>query len=234
MLLQSLRALCLAPEELRSIWKWLAALQDWPQYLEDLHQAFWPIQVLLMWLSLIPLWLEANNVFLRTSHFISLSSSWSLPQQQAITPEMHQQGESGSKLSHTASAVFHEPPAVTQQKCGHQSVHSDSANTVTENMNQNPTLTIDVWTESSTNKKQHGIGCEYIHSEVDGSQVTIKSPAAVCGALHDRFVAARNGKPPWSTKILIHSVNKLHVQDIVSCRIFEGELWNNYPQEWIE
>jgi len=59
----------------------------------------------------------------------------------------------------------------TQQKHKHQLVHREAANVATNNMTQNTHLEIISETGRSTNKKQHAIGCEYIHIMVDGRQL---------------------------------------------------------------
>jgi hypothetical protein len=61
----------------------------------------------------------------------------------------------------------------TQQARRHQLVHCDAANAATKNMTQDGYLEIFHKTESSTNKKQHAVGCVYIHSVVNGRQLTM-------------------------------------------------------------
>jgi hypothetical protein len=51
------------------------------------------------WLLLIPFWLEANYIFLRTSHFFALSSSRHYAPQPIMTPLPCERAESGSKSS---------------------------------------------------------------------------------------------------------------------------------------
>ena len=50
-------------------------------------------------------------------------------------------------------------------------MHREAANVATENMTQDAHLQIVRKTGSSTNKKQHAIGCEYVHNMVDGRQL---------------------------------------------------------------
>jgi hypothetical protein len=87
-------------------------------------------------------------------------------------------------------------------------------------------------TGSSTNKKQHAVGCEYIHSGVNGRQLTIYHTAGVCRELRDQFIAARNGKPPWSTKAFVRTVHEIEQHDVVSSGIFADEFPDKHPREW--
>ena len=62
----------------------------------------------------------------------------------------------------------------TQRECRHQLVHCNAANVATKNMSQDAHLQIIHKTESSKNKKQHAIGCKYIHIKVNDSRLTVK------------------------------------------------------------
>jgi len=86
------------------------------------------------WLSLIPFWTEANYIFLRTSHFFSLSSSSPFAHQQSMAPQTPQQGEGGSESSRPAAAWPCALPTGTQLQCRHHLVHCDAADAATENM----------------------------------------------------------------------------------------------------
>jgi len=59
----------------------------------------------------------------------------------------------------------------TLQQPRHQFVHREPANVATGIMTQDVHLKIDRTTGSSTNKKQHAIGCEYVHIMVYGRQL---------------------------------------------------------------
>jgi len=65
-------------------------------------------------MSLIPYWIEANYIFLRTSHFFSLSSSLPFPQQQVMAPHTPQPAGSRSQLSRTTGTSSNWPPAETR------------------------------------------------------------------------------------------------------------------------
>jgi len=58
------------------------------------------------WLLLIPFWHDANYIFLRTSHFFSLSSSSSILHQKIMDTQPPQPGERGSKSSQLVGATF--------------------------------------------------------------------------------------------------------------------------------
>jgi len=112
------------------------------------------------WLLLIPIWLEADYIFLRTSQFLSLSSFSSSQRRQIVAPLTPAQGASGSESSRMTGASSIAPPTVTQPECRHQLVHCDAANAATENMTQSAHLKMVPKTGSSKNKKQHAIRCE--------------------------------------------------------------------------
>jgi len=88
-----------------------------------------------------------------------------------MTTQTPQTGKSGSESSETTGASFNASLQGTQQQRRHQLVHREAANVATENMTQDAHLKIVRKTGSSTNKKQHAIGCEYVHIMVDGRQL---------------------------------------------------------------
>jgi len=88
-----------------------------------------------------------------------------------MTTQTPQAGESGSKSSETTGASFNASLQDTQQQRRHQLVHREDANVATENMTRDAHLKIVRKTGSSRNKKQHTIGCEYVHIMVDGCQL---------------------------------------------------------------
>jgi len=55
---------------------------------------------------------------------------------------------------------------------------------------------------------QHGIGCEYIHIEVDGLQLMIYYAAAVRRESRDHIVAACHGKPDGQPRQLFAQSTK--------------------------
>jgi len=61
----------------------------------------------------------------------------------------------------------------TQQECRHKFVHRDAANAATNHMTQDAHLKIVCKTGSRRNKKQHAVGCEYIHIDAIGCQLTV-------------------------------------------------------------
>ena len=125
------------------------------------------------WLEPIPSWLEANNIFLRTSHFFSLSTFCPIPHQQIIRTHTPQPTENGSDMSESSGASSNASLAGTQLQCRHQLVHHDTTNTATRNVTQNAHSKIICKTGTSKIKNQHGIGCNYIHIEVNWHQLTI-------------------------------------------------------------
>jgi hypothetical protein len=87
-------------------------------------------------------------------------------------------------------------------------------------------------TERSNNTQQHAIGCESLHIDTEGRQQTISYTAALHRELRGQFIAARNGKPPWSTKGIIRTVRQFEHHDFVSCAIFVYKCRNKGPREW--
>jgi len=111
-----------------------------------------------------------------------------------------QPGLSGSESSWLAGASSNTSLSGTQEEHRHQLVHQDAANATTKNMTQDEHFKIVHKTGSSTNKTQHAVGCEYIQTVVNGHQLTLYQVVGVHRELRDHFIAACNGKPPWSTK----------------------------------
>jgi len=96
-----------------------------------------------------------------------------IPQQQVIAPEILQPGAVEAELSGTTGTSNNAPPIGTQQQRRHQWGHRDAAIVATENMSQDAHFKIVCKTGRSKNKKQHAIGCESIHSDVDNGQLTV-------------------------------------------------------------
>jgi len=82
-------------------------------------------------------------------------------------------GESRSNTSRLAGAPSNMEILGTQQERRHYLVHHDAANGATKHMTQDAHLKIVRKAGSSKNKKQHAVGCEYIHIEAKGVQLTI-------------------------------------------------------------
>jgi hypothetical protein len=50
--------------------------------------------------------------------------------------------------------------------------------------------------------------------------------------LRNEFIAARNGKPPWSTKAFVSTVRKIEHRHAISSGIFADEFPDKHPREW--
>jgi len=87
-------------------------------------------------------------------------------------------------------------------------------------------------TGPSTNKKQPAVGCEYIYTVVNGHQLTVYHVAGVRRELYEKFIAACNGKPPWSTKAFVCILRKIEHHDVVSAGIFKDEFHGKGPPQW--
>jgi hypothetical protein len=62
---------------------------------------------------------------------------------------------------------------VAQQECRHKLVHHNAANVATKLMTQDAPLQIVHKTGRRNDMKEHAVGCEYIHIEEDGGQLTV-------------------------------------------------------------
>jgi len=99
-------------------------------------------------------------------------------------------------------------------------------------MTQDAHLKIVRKTGSSTNTKQHGVWCEYIHTVVNGRQLIIYHTACARRERRDQCIVARNGKLPWSTKAIVCTVREFEHHDVVRCMIFPDESLEKYPRAW--
>jgi len=124
------------------------------------------------------------------------------------------------------------PPGETQQQRRHQLVHCDAAIVATNNKHQDTQFKIVCKAGSTKNKKQHAIRCESIHIDADDGQLTVQRTAGVGRELHDQFIAACNGKPPFSTKAFVHTVREIELHDIVGSGTFGDKSGVKRPQEW--
>jgi len=50
--------------------------------------------------------------------------------------------------------------------------------------------------------------------------------------MRDQFIAARNGKPPWSTKSFVRTVREMEHHDVISAGVFADEFRDKRPREW--
>jgi len=82
-------------------------------------------------------------------------------------------GESGSNTGGLAGAASNTYVLSTQQECRHKLVHPDAADAATKHMTQDEHLIIVRQTGSRRNKKQSAVGCEYIHIDAIGGQLTV-------------------------------------------------------------
>jgi len=82
-------------------------------------------------------------------------------------------GESGSNTGRLAGATSNTEMLGTQQERRHKLVHRDAADATTKHMTQDAHLKIVRKTGSRRNMKQHAVGCEYIHIDAIGSQLTV-------------------------------------------------------------
>jgi hypothetical protein len=84
-----------------------------------------------------------------------------------------QPGPSGSKSGQLADASSNMSLIGTQQERRHQLVHRKAADAATKHMTEDAHLKIVRKTGHSTNKKQHAVGCEYLHTAVNSRQLTV-------------------------------------------------------------
>ena len=82
------------------------------------------------------------------------------------------------------------------------------------------------------NKKQHVVGCECIHIEAIGGELTVSHTAVVHRELRNEFITAHNGKPLWSTKAFVGTVPEIQYHDVVSSGIFADQFPYKHPREW--
>jgi hypothetical protein len=109
----------------------------------------------------------------------------------------------------------------------------DAANAATKNMTQDVHLKIVHMTGSSTNKKQHEVGCECIHTAVNGSQITVYLSAGVRQEVCDQYIAAYNRKPLRETKTFVRIVRAIGHQDVKSLGSLVAEFCDKHPCEYI-
>jgi hypothetical protein len=143
-----------------------------------------------------------------------------------------QPGPSGSKSGQLADALSNMSLIGTQQERRHQLAHREAADAATKHMTKDAHLNIVCKTGSSTNMTQHAVECEYLHTVVNGCQLTVLQIAGVRRELRDQFIAAHNRKHPWSTKAFVHKLCETEYHDFVSSGIFAHEFPEKHPREW--
>jgi len=82
-------------------------------------------------------------------------------------------GESGSNTVRLAGSESNTEILAMQQERRYMSVHRDGANAATKHMTQHAHSEIVRKAESRNNKKQHAVGCECMHMEAIGGQLTV-------------------------------------------------------------
>jgi len=90
-----------------------------------------------------------------------------------------QPGPRGSTSGRLAGALSNTSFIGTQQECRHQLVYREAAEAATKQITQDGHLKIIRKTGSSTNMKQHAVGCEYLHTMVNSGQLTVKQTASL-------------------------------------------------------
>jgi len=141
-------------------------------------------------------------------------------------------GESGSNSCLLVGATSNTGILGPQQQRRQQLVHCNAANAPTEHMTQKVHLKIVCKTERRKIKKQHAVGCGYIHIQVTSGQITISHTAGVCRELRNEIIAACNRKPPWSTREFVAIVREIEHHDVASSGIFVYEFSDMNPREW--
>jgi len=82
-------------------------------------------------------------------------------------------GESRSNTGRLAGTTSNTEILGTQQELRHKLVNRDAADAATKHMTQDAHLKIVCKTGSRKNKKQHAVGCEYIHIDAIGGHLTV-------------------------------------------------------------
>jgi len=146
-----------------------------------------------------------------------------------MAPEILQPGAMEAESSWMTGTSNNAPPGETQQQRRLQLVHRDVAIAALETMTLDAHRNIESKSGSSKNKKEHGIGYESIHLEVDNGQVTVSHTAGVRRELRAQFIAADNGKPPRLTKASDRTLHRIEHHDSVSSGIFTPEMGDKFP-----
>ena len=140
-------------------------------------------------------------------------------------------GESGSNTGRLAGAPSNTELLCKQHERRHKLGHRDAANAATKHITQDAHIKIVRKTGTRKNKNQHSVGCDCIHIEAIGSQLTVSRTVGVCRELCNEFSTVRNGKPPWLTKAFVHTVREIAHHNVVSSGIFTNEFPDKHPRE---
>jgi len=136
-----------------------------------------------------------------------------------MATQSSQTGRNGSKLSKTTRASSNTSLEGTQQQHRHQLVHHEAANVPTITMTKDPHLKIVCKSGSSTNKKHHGTGCEYVHIMVDGLRMIEELTVGIQRELRDQSLAARTRKPAWSKQAFVSTFWENEFHNVVTSGI---------------
>ena len=120
----------------------------------------------------------------------------------------------------------------THQERRHKLVHHDAANAVPKHMTHDAHLKIVCQTRRRKNKKQHWVGCEYIHFDGNGSQLIVQCTVGACREQCNICINASNGKPAQSTYTFVLTVSKIEHHDVVSGWIIADAFPDKGPHEW--
>jgi len=82
-------------------------------------------------------------------------------------------GESGWNTGRLAAATSNQEILGTQHERRQNLVHRDADDAATKHMTQDAHLKIVRKTGRRRNKKQHAVGCEYIHIDAIGGQFSV-------------------------------------------------------------
>jgi len=140
-----------------------------------------------------------------------------------MAPQTPRHGESGTESSRTMGDSSNMLPTETQLQPRHNWVHRGAEIAATEDMTLDPQLRIVCMTRSSKKRKQHAIGCNSCRIEVHRRQLMMSHVAGVRREVHDQFIAARNGKPPWSTNASVRTLCEIEHHDVVTSGIFPDQ-----------
>jgi hypothetical protein len=76
------------------------------------------------------------------------------------------------------------------------------------------------------------VGCECIHTLVNGCQLTVYHTAGVGRELHDHVFAVSNWNPPWSAKAFERTVREIEHHDVVRSGIVVDDIREKHLREW--
>jgi len=138
-------------------------------------------------------------------------------------------GESGSKFSQLVGATSSMSIIATQVQCRHQLVQHDVAKVAAKHLSHEVHLKIVLKTGSSKNKTDHPVGCEYIHVEEYGCQLTIYGIVGDPTERHERVIAHHYGIPAFSTDAIVPTLCKMEHNDVLCPGIFADRFRDNHP-----